>query len=125
MIFLYQSILKLGCVCDGKQLNSGLDRDCSSLSCCDQGKLKISVRQRSSGQPQGIQYKVTRSEVKGHRSPGKMTLRALPFQFLNLGGEMMYIIDHRLRAQNIPTDRANKGEFCMRERAFMTHIFRA
>ncbi|XP_042871664.1 protein OSCP1-like [Penaeus japonicus] len=37
-----------------------------------------------------------------------MTLRALPFQFLNLGGEMMYIIDHRLRAQNIPTDRANK-----------------
>lgn len=55
-----------------------------------------------------------RSEVGGQRSASKMTLRALPFQFLNLGGEMMYIIDHRLRAQNIPTDRANKGEFCIR-----------
>ncbi|XP_068238782.1 protein OSCP1-like [Palaemon carinicauda] len=37
-----------------------------------------------------------------------MSLRALPLQFLNLGGEMMYIIDQRLRAQNIPSDKAAK-----------------
>ncbi|KAK7072230.1 Protein oscp1 [Halocaridina rubra] len=37
-----------------------------------------------------------------------MTLRALPLQFLNLGGEMMYIIDQRLRAQNIPPEKAAK-----------------
>ncbi|XP_042226027.1 protein OSCP1-like isoform X1 [Homarus americanus] len=38
----------------------------------------------------------------------KMSLRALPLQFLNLGGEMMYIIDQRLRAQNILPERAAK-----------------
>ncbi|XP_071544185.1 protein OSCP1 [Panulirus ornatus] len=37
-----------------------------------------------------------------------MSLHALPLQFLNLGGEMMYIIDQRLRAQNIPPNRAAK-----------------
>lgn len=39
-----------------------------------------------------------------------MSLRALPLQFLNLGGEMMYVIDQRLRAQAIPENQATKGE---------------
>ena len=40
-----------------------------------------------------------------------MALKSLPIQFLNLGGEMMYIIDQRLRAQEIPKERADKGNF--------------
>ncbi|XP_020951611.1 protein OSCP1 isoform X1 [Sus scrofa] len=40
-----------------------------------------------------------------------MSLRTLPLLFLNLGGEMLYILDHRLRAQNIPGDKARKDEW--------------
>ncbi|XP_041463067.1 protein OSCP1-like [Lytechinus variegatus] len=37
-----------------------------------------------------------------------MSQRALPVLFINLGGEMLYILDQRLRAQNIPADKARK-----------------
>ncbi|XP_051892325.1 protein OSCP1 isoform X1 [Pristis pectinata] len=37
-----------------------------------------------------------------------MSLRTLPLLFINLGGEMLYILDQRLRAQNIPNDKAKK-----------------
>ena len=37
-----------------------------------------------------------------------MSLKTLPLLFINLGGEMMYILDQRLRAQNIPSDKALK-----------------
>ncbi|XP_033099186.1 protein OSCP1-like [Anneissia japonica] len=37
-----------------------------------------------------------------------MSLRTLPLLFINLGGEMMYILDQRLRAQNIPSDKSRK-----------------
>ncbi|XP_071957171.1 protein OSCP1-like [Antedon mediterranea] len=37
-----------------------------------------------------------------------MSLRTLPLLFINLGGEMMYILDQRLRAQNIPHDKSKK-----------------
>ncbi|MXQ80458.1 hypothetical protein E5288_WYG006145 [Bos mutus] len=37
-----------------------------------------------------------------------MSMRTLPLLFLNLGGEMLYILDQRLRAQNIPGDKAHK-----------------
>lgn len=39
-----------------------------------------------------------------------MSVRTLPLLFLNLGGEMLYILDQRLRAQNIPGDKARRGE---------------
>jgi hypothetical protein len=32
-----------------------------------------------------------------------------PLLFLNLGGEMMYILNQRLNAQRIPKDKAMKG----------------
>jgi hypothetical protein len=39
----------------------------------------------------------------------------LPLLYLNLGGEMMYIIDQRLIAQNISADKASKGKnMCQR-----------
>lgn len=41
-----------------------------------------------------------------------MSLRSLPILFINLGGEMLYILDQRLRAQNIPDDKAKKGNGC-------------
>lgn len=41
---------------------------------------------------------------------GAMSGRALPLLFLNLGGEMLYILDQRLRAQSIPGEKARKGE---------------
>ncbi|XP_061111524.1 protein OSCP1a [Conger conger] len=37
-----------------------------------------------------------------------MSLRTLPLLFINLGGEMLYILDQRLQAQNIPIDKAKK-----------------
>ena len=39
----------------------------------------------------------------------KMSLKTLPLLFINLGGEMVYILDQRLRAQNIPDEKAKKG----------------
>jgi hypothetical protein len=39
----------------------------------------------------------------------EMSLKTLPLLFINLGGEMMYILDQRLRAQNIPQEKAKKG----------------
>jgi len=40
-----------------------------------------------------------------------MSTRTLPLLFINLGGEMLYILDQRLRAQNIPADKAKKGRW--------------
>ncbi|KAF4522451.1 hypothetical protein B566_EDAN002535 [Ephemera danica] len=37
-----------------------------------------------------------------------MTDRTLPLLFLNLGGEMMYILEDRLKAQRVTTDKARK-----------------
>ncbi|XP_076445795.1 protein OSCP1-like [Babylonia areolata] len=37
-----------------------------------------------------------------------MSLKTLPLLFINLGGEMMYILDQRLRAQSIPQEKAQK-----------------
>ncbi|XP_026529554.1 protein OSCP1 isoform X2 [Notechis scutatus] len=37
-----------------------------------------------------------------------MSLRTLPLLVLNLGGEMLYIVDQRLRAQSIPGDKARQ-----------------
>ncbi|XP_062476743.1 protein OSCP1 isoform X2 [Pezoporus occidentalis] len=39
-----------------------------------------------------------------------MSVRTLPLLFLNLGGEMLYILDQRLRAQSIPGEKARKGK---------------
>lgn len=40
-----------------------------------------------------------------------MSLKALPLLFLNMGGEMLYILDQRLKAQNIAKDKTVKGLF--------------
>ncbi|KAI3361226.1 hypothetical protein L3Q82_013423 [Scortum barcoo] len=43
-----------------------------------------------------------------NRANTAMSSRTLPLLFINLGGEMLYILDQRLRAQNIPADKAKK-----------------
>ncbi|XP_075410117.1 protein OSCP1 [Tenrec ecaudatus] len=57
-----------------------------------------------------------------------MSVRTLPLLFLNLGGEMLYILDQRLRAQNIPTDKARKVLndiiSTMFNRKFMEELFK-
>ena len=35
----------------------------------------------------------------------------MPFLIINFGGEMIYILEQRLHAQNIPKDKSNKGIF--------------
>uniref|UniRef100_A0ABM5ET58 Protein OSCP1 isoform X1 n=1 Tax=Pogona vitticeps TaxID=103695 RepID=A0ABM5ET58_9SAUR len=40
-----------------------------------------------------------------------MSLRTLPLLVLNLAGEMLYIVDQRLRAQSIPGDKARQDEW--------------
>lgn len=37
--------------------------------------------------------------------------RTLPMLLLNLGGEMVYILEQRLQAQRVPEDKATKGEY--------------
>lgn len=39
-----------------------------------------------------------------------MSTKTLPLLFLNLGGEMLYILDQRLRAQSIPKEKSQKGK---------------
>lgn len=41
------------------------------------------------------------------------SLLAMPMLVINMGGEMVYILEQRLRAQNIPTDKSRKGECCV------------
>uniref|UniRef100_A0A6A7FWT2 Protein OSCP1 n=1 Tax=Hirondellea gigas TaxID=1518452 RepID=A0A6A7FWT2_9CRUS len=57
-----------------------------------------------------------------------MVEHALPLQFLNLGGEMLYIIDQRLRAQEVPPDRAAKVRndilSIMLNRRFIEEVFK-
>jgi hypothetical protein len=38
-----------------------------------------------------------------------MSYKALPLLFINLGGEMVYILHQRLNAQNIDASKAQKG----------------
>lgn len=38
-----------------------------------------------------------------------MSVRTLPLVFINLGGEMLYILDQRLRAHNTSEDNSEKG----------------
>jgi hypothetical protein len=43
---------------------------------------------------------------------GEMSsFHSVPLLFLNLGGEMMYILNQRLNAQRIPKDKAMKGRY--------------
>ncbi|XP_014674452.1 PREDICTED: protein OSCP1-like [Priapulus caudatus] len=57
-----------------------------------------------------------------------MSLHTLPLLFINLGGEMIYILDQRLRAQNIPQEKAKKVIHdivgTMFNRRFMTELFK-
>nr|XP_008999153.2 protein OSCP1 isoform X3 [Callithrix jacchus] len=57
-----------------------------------------------------------------------MSMRTLPLLFLNLGGEMLYILDQRLRAQHIPGDKARKVLndiiSTMFNRKFMEELFK-
>lgn len=39
-----------------------------------------------------------------------MSFYSLPILILNLGGEMFYVLDQRLKAQKVPPDRAQKGK---------------
>jgi len=50
------------------------------------------------------------------------SLYTLPMLFFNLGGEMLYVLDQRLKAQNILEDKANKGKLILKQTllAFLT-----
>ena len=47
----------------------------------------------------------------------KMSLKTLPLLFINLGGEMIYILDQRLRAQNIPGEKSRKGKLNINDKS--------
>ena len=40
-----------------------------------------------------------------------MSEKALPIIFINLGGEMLYVLDQRLNAQKIQNEKAKKSLF--------------
>ncbi|XP_060948972.1 LOW QUALITY PROTEIN: protein OSCP1a [Limanda limanda] len=46
----------------------------------------------------------------------KMSVRTLPLVFINLGGEMIYILDQRLRAPNTSVDNSEKGVWSENDR---------
>lgn len=37
-------------------------------------------------------------------------LSTMPMLIVNMGAEMIYVLDQRLKAQNIPHDKSTKGE---------------
>jgi hypothetical protein len=37
------------------------------------------------------------------------SLMTMPMLVINMGAEMIYVLDQRLRAQNIPRDKSSKG----------------
>jgi len=41
---------------------------------------------------------------------GKMSEKALALIFINLGGEMLYVLDQRLYAQKIQVDKGKKSK---------------
>lgn len=43
-----------------------------------------------------------------------MAKYCLPFLYVNMGGEMVYVLEERLIAQDIPKDRACSGDFLKR-----------
>ncbi|XP_005739772.1 protein OSCP1a isoform X2 [Pundamilia nyererei] len=45
-----------------------------------------------------------------------MSMRTLPLVFINLGGEMLYILDQRLRAHNTSEDNSEKGVWSENDR---------
>ncbi|XP_055889483.1 protein OSCP1-like isoform X2 [Biomphalaria glabrata] len=57
-----------------------------------------------------------------------MSFKALPLLFMNLGGEMIYILDQRLSAQSIPNEKAKKVltdiVSTMFNKKFMDEIFK-
>ena len=53
-----------------------------------------------------------------------MSTNTLPILFLNLGGEMLYILDQRLRAQSIPQEKAQKGEKLQKEICLCVFLYR-
>lgn len=53
----------------------------------------------------------TRSNRSISKEANNMSYKTLPLLFINLGGEMIYILDQRLRAQNIPNEKSRKGEW--------------
>jgi hypothetical protein len=40
-----------------------------------------------------------------------MSEKALAILFINLGGEMLYVLDQRLNAQNIQNEKGKKSNF--------------
>ena len=53
-----------------------------------------------------------------------MASRTLPLLYLNLGGEMMYVLDQRLVAQNVDGAKAAKGQIyrvtCLNDQKLMS-----
>lgn len=39
------------------------------------------------------------------------SLSTMPMLIVNMGAEMIYVLDQRLKAQNIPHDKSTKGEY--------------
>lgn len=70
-----------------------------ALACPDRPRRRLPIGPLVAGQ---------RRRRRG--SAVAMSARTLPLLFLNLGGEMLYILDQRLRAQSIPGEKARKGE---------------
>ena len=38
--------------------------------------------------------------------------RCMPLLIINMGGEMVYILEQRLQAQNVPIDKSKRGAMC-------------
>ena len=50
----------------------------------------------------------------------------MPMLIVNMGGEMVYILEQRLHAQNVPLDKSKRGaQLPMRTRAPATRVARA
>lgn len=47
---------------------------------------------------------------------------AMPILVINMGGEMVYILEQRLEAQNVPREKGLRGARCCAQRAAATQL---
>ena len=83
---------------------------CSAANSCLNSEL---VKFSHSSVPEHLQSSHLRFSLSPLQLPSvplvpNMAKRTLPLLFINLGGEMMYILDQRLTAQAIEPDKASK-----------------
>ena len=79
---------------------------------------KSNSAQRRRGSSRGVPPPARRLHATANCAPGgaaaaatagQMSAFCMPMLIINMGGEMVYILEQRLHAQNVPMDKSKRG----------------